>query len=341
MITRARSRPSPLPRENRRGSDARGASARRGGALKGTIEKLLFGRFVLVALLLVPRIALGHPAPPTTVERLGETRVVLTFPKEDLELRLLREEVPSGDAVFADSCRRGRRHIAEGADHLLFLFLLLLPAPARRAVGQRVAAVVLAFSVGHALTLAATVTGGIVLAPRAQSAVEIGLACSIVLAALDAARPPKRDHSLLLGGAGGLLHGLAFAGVFRAPPSTPAALAKGLFAFHLGIEVTQLALVAATLPWMLKLRAPQEGEVADQEPYRYFVFRVSSAVLSAIVASGWIAERAFGCQNPFAPLSEGLVAHPILAMVGFAAVMSISSEGAKRLRAEAIPREHR
>ena len=287
-------------------------------------------------------VSLPAASPEGAAEPLG----VLQFQQEDLELPALREGAPSDETVFADYFRLGRRHIAEGADHLLFLFVLLLTAPsAQQRVWRRVAAVVTAFSIGHAITLAATVTGALVLGPRAQNAVEIGIAVSIVFAAVSAARPQKKDlPSLappLLGGAFGLLHGLAFAGALRSLQYTPQALAKGLFAFHLGVEVTQLVLVAVTLPWMLKLYAPQAGDPVGEEPYRYFVFRVSSAVLAAIVASGWIAERAFGRQNPFAPLAEGLIAHPILAMVAFAAIMSLSAEGAERLSATPIPREHR
>jgi hypothetical protein len=295
-------------------------------------------------------VSLHAKAPGQESEPLG----VLQFQQEDLELPAVREGAPADEAVFADYFRLGRRHIAEGADHLLFLFILLLAAPsAQQRVWRRVAAVVTAFSVGHGVSLAATVTGAVVLGPRAQRAVEIGIAASIVFAAVLAALPQKKvsvtvgpptlttpppgkwlavaAHAPLLGGAFGLLHGLAFAGALRELPYTPQALAKGLFAFHLGVEVTQLLLVAVTLPWMLKLYAPQDGDVADQEPYRYFIFRVSSAVLAAMVATGWIAERALGLPNPFAPLAEGVVAHPIVAMAGFATLLSAATAFAARL----------
>lgn len=228
----------------------------------------------------------------------------------------------------ATSTGEGAGNGVAGADHLLFLFVLVLTAPsAQGQVWRRVAAVVTAFSVGQALSQAATVTGAIVLGPRAQNAVEIGIAASIVFAAVLAALPQKKDHLAPLIGAFGVLHGLAFAGALRPLPYTAQAVAKGLFAFH----VTQLLLVAVTLPWMRRLHAPQAGDVADHEPYRYFVFRVSSAVLAAMVASGWIAERAFARPNPFAPLSEGLVAHPIAAMLGFATFMTAATALAARV----------
>ena len=66
---------------------------------------------------------------------------------------------------FSNLFRLGMRHIAEGTDHLLFLLVLLLPAPLL-AVGPwwkgtdsvrtsllRIAGIVTAFTVGHSLTL--------------------------------------------------------------------------------------------------------------------------------------------------------------------------------------------
>lgn len=69
-------------------------------------------------------------------------------------------------AGFVAAIQLGLHHIAEGSDHLLFLIMLLLPAPlvpsARRWVsradparaGWRVVHVVTAFAIGHSTTLA-------------------------------------------------------------------------------------------------------------------------------------------------------------------------------------------
>ena len=79
---------------------------------------------------------------------------------------------------FASIFRLGMRHIAEGTDHLLFLLVLLLPAPllalgprwagfagARRSLFQ-ILKVVTAFTIGHSITLALAALGA---RPRAQS----------------------------------------------------------------------------------------------------------------------------------------------------------------------------
>jgi hypothetical protein len=66
---------------------------------------------------------------------------------------------------FLAAVHLGFRHIAEGADHLLFLIMLLLPAPLLARRGRwvraddlrrncwRVVHVVTAFAVGHSITL--------------------------------------------------------------------------------------------------------------------------------------------------------------------------------------------
>ena len=121
---------------------------------------------------------------------------------------------------FAGLFRLGMRHIAEGTDHLLFLLVLLLPAPliaVRRhwkgPAGVRVSLlsilkVVTAFSVGHSLTLALAALG-VVRVPSGP--IEVLIAVSILVSAVHAIRPLFPGREAAIAAFFGLIHGLAFA----------------------------------------------------------------------------------------------------------------------------------
>ena len=126
--------------------------------------------------------------------------------------------------------RLGVRHILDGTDHLLFLFLLLVPAPLLvlprghwgpvRRSAWKVVRIVSGFTLGHCLTLLLAALG-IVRLP--ETAVEVGIGLTILLTVL---------HLLLC-----------------------------ILAFNLGIELVQLGMVALVLPWLLLL--------APDPRYRY------------------------------------------------------------------------
>ena len=136
----------------------------------------------------------------TTAARAGDAR----------SLRLAARSRLRVDATAARGCEGflatvglGVQHIGEGADHLLFLLMLLIPAPlvARRGRWSRattrartvirVVHVVTAFAVGHSITLALA-TFGLIQVPRRL--VESMIALSILVSAVHALRPlvPRR-----------------------------------------------------------------------------------------------------------------------------------------------------
>ena len=100
------------------------------------------------------------------------------------------------------------RHIAEGTDHLLFLLVLLLPAPlvvsglrwgppagVRRSL-LRILGIVSAFTLGHSITVALAALNAINVPSRP---VEVLIAVSILVSAVHAYRPifpAKRPGSL-------------------------------------------------------------------------------------------------------------------------------------------------
>ena len=205
----------------------------------------------------------------------------------------------------------GVRHIAEGTDHLLFLLVLLLPAPllvTRTARGRRrwsgasnarasllqLLRVVSAFTAGHSLTLLGGTVGWLRL-PGAQ--VETLIAVSVVVSAVHALRPLFPGREAWIAGAFGLVHGLAFASALGQLHLDGRHLVLALLGFNLGLEAMQLMIVAATFPWLLLLARTRF----------YGVVRMGGALVAGVAAVGWIGQRAFGASNPLDPLVSALV----------------------------------
>lgn len=183
----------------------------------------------------------------------------------------------------------GMRHIGGGADHLLFLLTLLLPAPLlavqgrwaghadTRQVAARLLAIVTAFTAGHCVTLVLGAVGAIVLPARP---VEVAIALSILVSAVHAWRPlfPRREWCVAAGF--GLVHGLAFAAGIRELGLHGGRLAAGILAFNLGIEAVQAVVVLVAMPPIVLL--------ARRMPWA----RPVAAALSGIVALAWMVQRA-------------------------------------------------
>ena len=229
----------------------------------------------------------------------------------------------------------GMQHIADGIDHLLFLFALVLPAPllfVRSANGTprwggdagvrasfgKLARVVTAFTVGHSLTLLIGAPGWMRL-PTAP--VETLIAVSILVSAAHAMRPIFPGREAWVAGGFGLIHGLAFAGALAKLRLDPPRLALALLGFNLGIEAMQLVVVAATFPWLLLLaRTPL-----------YTPLRSLGATFAGAASIGWIAERAFHAKSPMDAIVTSLAAHPLL-LAGMLATVAIGATfGSKRV----------
>lgn len=166
---------------------------------------------------------------------------------------LLRPDAPSWRvparesalAVFVAHLRLGAGHLFGGPDHLLFVAGLV----ALLGAGRRLFVAVTAFTAGHSVTLALAALG-LVRVPAAI--VEVAIAATLVALALELTRNAdargalaRRPFALPFGF--GLLHGLGFAGALGdlGVPAREIPLALG--GFNVGIELAQLALVAALL----------------------------------------------------------------------------------------------
>lgn len=144
--------------------------------------------------------------------------------------------------------RLGVEHIAEGTDHLVFLFGLFLLASSFR----RVLALATSFTVGHSISLAASTFGLVTIAPAAS---EVAIALTLVLVALDIDKQHKNlathqqslSAELLLCAGFGLIHGLGFAGAL-AEVGLPATEQMGaLVGFNLGVELGQIVLLTSLM----------------------------------------------------------------------------------------------
>jgi hypothetical protein len=202
-------------------------------------------------------------------------------------------------AGFKGMVGLGVRHIAEGTDHLLFLLVLLLPAPLlltkTRRWGRfggvryslvRLLGIVTAFTLGHSLTLLLGALGWVRLPTQP---VEVLIAVSILVSAVHAWRPLFPGREAYVAAGFGLVHGLAFASTLAGLHLTAGPLAGSILGFNLGIELMQLLVIALTVPWLILL---------SQTP-AYPAVRVGGAAGAAVAALAWILERTVLDTLPF------------------------------------------
>lgn len=149
-----------------------------------------------------------------------------------------------GWAVFRQYLGWGARHIAGGADHLLFLLglALLLRRPRLVLLAET------AFTLSHTVSLSATALGYVHLSPRAA---EAAIALSLVLLALDLSRratfAPRPLGVAALAFGFGLVHGLGFAGGLAELGLPDGAVASALLGFGAGVELGQVAFLLLLL----------------------------------------------------------------------------------------------
>lgn len=200
---------------------------------------------------------------------------------------------PSKLNQFLDYAREGVWHIWIGFDHILFLLALLLPAVVFRQqkkwqpVGAfkpafwAVLKIVTAFTVAHSITLSLATLGLISLPSRL---VESTIAVSVVIAALNNVFPLFSERRWVMAFVFGLIHGFGFATVLSDLGLPQDALILALVGFNLGVEVGQIAIVAAFLPIAFVLRHTWF--------YRRIILLAGSIVI-ALLATIWLIERAF------------------------------------------------
>ncbi len=175
--------------------------------------------------------------------------------------------------------RMGFAHILEGADHLLFLFCLVIPVRRFRTLIP----VVTAFTVAHSITLIASAYH---LAPDAlwfPPLIETLIAVSIVFMALEnivAASTANAGPSLprwIVAFGFGLVHGFGFSFALRETMQFAGShLLTSLLSFNIGVELGQLLVLAIAVPLLELL-------------FRFVVAeKIGTIILSALIAhTGW------------------------------------------------------
>ncbi|WP_419702886.1 HupE/UreJ family protein [Promicromonospora sp. NFX87] len=213
----------------------------------------------------------------------------------------------------------GFHHVLDGADHLLFLLALLLPAPllvagrrwaagksAARSLGS-VVRIATAFTVGHSVTLVAAAMGWVNVP---SGPVEVLIALSVAVAAAHAVRPLVRRGESVIAAGFGLVHGLAFAGILADLGLDGTASWTALLAFNVGIELAQLVTIALTFPALYVLSRTRW----------YTPARLTGAIIALVAAAGWALDRLGVLANPLTGLEEAVIARPWVVVAGLAAV---------------------
>jgi hypothetical protein len=199
---------------------------------------------------------------------------------------------------FLAVVRLGTEHIWMGFDHVMFLIALLLPAVLVRKGGRwretaafmpsliNVVKIVTAFTVAHSVTLTLAALGLVHLPGRF---VEVVIAASIAVAALDVLRPVFRGRIWIIVFGFGLFHGFGFAGALEEMGLLREHLGLSLFGFNLGVELGQLAIVAVVFPLLFALRT--------LPAYRTLLLPAAAAAM-IVVSTAWVLERAFDFTLP-------------------------------------------
>jgi HupE / UreJ protein len=148
----------------------------------------------------------------------------------------------------------GIEHILTGADHLVFLFgLILVGGRLRSLIG-----VVSAFTVAHSITLALAALSIFAPSPRL---VEPAIALSIAYVGIENLFVHDASKRWRITFPFGLIHGFGFAGALREIALPRAQVPVALVSFNLGVEIGQLSVLAVALPLVLTIRrAPWFGD---------------------------------------------------------------------------------
>ncbi|HVF97181.1 MAG TPA: HupE/UreJ family protein [Flavisolibacter sp.] len=224
---------------------------------------------------------------------------------------------------FKSMVSLGLRHIAEGTDHLMFLLVLLLPAPLL-VVGNhwgkfggvkysliRLLRIVTAFTTGHSVTLLFGALGWVRLPGQP---VEILIAFSILISAVHALRPLFPGKEIFVAAGFGLIHGLAFAFTLSNLNLAAGPMALSILGFNLGIELMQIFVIALTVPWLFIL--------SKKSVYTYL--RIGGALFAAVAAMAWMLQRYLEKDNILATVVEQVAGQGRWIVLGLAVLAIVT-----------------
>lgn len=215
----------------------------------------------------------GHRALGTIDAGRGPEEYLLDRAFADIEVSVA-EAGPSLTS-FGRFVRLGIEHILAGLDHVLFVVALLLGGGSFLALVR----VVTAFTLAHSSTLSLAWFGVLDLPSRP---VEILIAASVAYVAIENALGRGFSHRWLVAFGFGLVHGLGFFGVLRSLDLAREPAVSTLLGFNLGVEIGQLAIVAAVYPPVMWIMAQTWSRRAT----------VPASLVILAVALLWMVERA-------------------------------------------------
>jgi len=200
-------------------------------------------------------------------------------------------EIPAKEdkaQVAKDYTALGIRHILEGYDHLLFLACLIIIA----GTGKRILITVTGFTIAHSITLALSALN-ILRVPIAP--VETVIALSIVFLATEIAKEPRDtltyQYPALVSVAFGLLHGMGFASVLREIGLPQTEIVTGLLFFNIGVEIGQLAFIAAIIliykVYLLAAKGKELKLLSLEKPAAYVIGSIAAFWMIQRIYSFW------------------------------------------------------
>jgi hydrogenase/urease accessory protein HupE len=170
--------------------------------------------------------------------------------------------------------RLGVAHIFLGYDHLCFLLALVVASR----FGELVK-IITSFTVAHSLTLILAALDIVRLPVRL---VEAGIAATIVYVAVQNLRGAPTERRWLLTFGFGLIHGFGFANVLGEMNLPTTGLVRCLLSFNVGVELGQLAFIAAAYPLVAWLRKSKHERRTT----------IAVSVLLALFGAAWFTDRA-------------------------------------------------
>ena len=178
-------------------------------------------------------------------------------------------------ASFASYFRAGVEHLLAGADHMLFLMMLILPAVcapgSAKTAALRVLTAVTGFTLAHAVTLTAATTQLLRPPPDVINAL---IALSIAITAADNIRPFIPAPRAAVAAFFGIIHGFGFATALGALQLAGGSFVLALVGFNLGIEAAQIGLVLIMMPALYMLAGGR-------------VLLLSGSALAGVAALWW------------------------------------------------------
>ena len=209
---------------------------------------------------------------------------------------------------FASMFGLGLEHIKNGADHLLFIITLLLPACLLVSNKKWTVYGGLRYSVfqllenlcglyHRAFHYLADRRPGVCKDPCLRSSSRLLSRVSILVSAIHAITPLFYGKEIFIALGFGFIHGLAFSETLQNLHLESMDLALSVLGFNVGIEVMQIAVIAVTIPWFI---------IMSQTHYFRIVKNIFAGLV-ALAAIGWIWQRVTGNSNPVNEATDKLL----------------------------------